>query len=129
MLTGAASSRRASRWASLTAAALLLTWAGENWSRDLELLEGAHELVLTDLVLPQGPTGRVSFAPCRNCTSVSLSLSPQTACFVDGEQQEFARFVDTVARLRTSATSAASFVGVFYEIGSSHVTRIEVVTR
>lgn len=129
MLTGPRISERTRGWLPFMAAALTLIGAGEALPRDLDLIEGAHELVLTDLILPPDATGRITFAPCRGCASVGLSLSAQTACFVDGQRQEFARFAESVKRLRVSGASGTAFVGLFYEIGSSRVTRIEVVTR
>lgn len=117
------------RAALLLAALLTLTVSLRTDGRDLVLTEGAYELVLTDIELPATATGRVAFRPCAGCARLNLPVTADTAYFIDGGRLGFTRFLESVTKLRASGARNTSFVGLYYAMDSSRVTRIEIVTR
>ncbi|HEY8520235.1 MAG TPA: hypothetical protein VIN61_09150 [Gammaproteobacteria bacterium] len=109
----------------LAVAAALL--CGEVWAaRTLEPIEGAHEVRLTDIVLPPGPVGSLIVRPCPECDPVSLLVDGNTTYSLAGQPPialaDFTVIAQQLLALESEETSSS--VGVFYLPGSMRATRI-----
>lgn len=96
-------------------------------ARDLEMLEGAYELVLDDIVLPGSTAGTAVLQPCADCDRVGLRVSSATRYLFNGRELPLPDFSVTIDALRDSADGAAAAVAVFYDLKTNEVTRIAVV--
>ena len=99
---------------------------GAAQARDLELIEGAYEAMLTDVTFPLTTTGTVSVRMCATCDSEVLPVNPNTAYVGVQGPVALEQFQAEVAALRSGPTSQTSMVGVFYNLQTNQVTRISL---
>jgi hypothetical protein len=98
-------------------------------ARELNPIEGAYELTLADIVLPQFQAGDVTFTACSNCSRIRLPTTADTAFRIDGARLALAPFLEATAALRSRGAAPSTLVTVFYALDGERATRIEILTR
>ncbi len=94
-------------------------------ARELTMIEGAQELALADVTLPQGIRGSVEFRRCDSCAATRLAVDAETVFELSGARLSLAQFLASVAALR-QAEGANALVTVHHALSSGRVTRISV---
>jgi hypothetical protein len=109
--------------------ALLLTLDTADAVRVIEQVEHPVELVLGDLTLPATADGdNISFSECPTCGISTHRLTTATVYKVNRQTVAFADFLRLVAEIRQKPDgNTRSFAGVFLDIASGRVTRVEVL--
>jgi hypothetical protein len=108
--------------------ALLVLAAGEAAAQHIEYVEGAHELVLSDIDIPTTDVGMLTFKPCRTCQRTALPLSAATQySLFGGATLTFAEFTAALAPIRNTPAAAKTGIAVFYDLGTRKVTRVTVL--
>lgn len=107
----------------VTAGALCVA-TGASATRVLELVEGAYEAMLADVVLPANAAGFVTFPPCSTCPPTSLGVDAETVYLVENVALPFADFIDAAAALTASGRARNAAVYVFYDLETKRVTRL-----
>jgi hypothetical protein len=96
--------------------------------RDIEYIEGAHELVLSDVDIPTADGGMLSFKPCRTCQRTTLPLSAATKySLVGGQTLTFAEFTAALTPIRHTPVAAKTGITVYYDLGTRKITRVTVL--
>jgi hypothetical protein len=95
-------------------------------ARTLELVEGAYELVLADVIMPASTAGTTIFKVCASCDSIGLPVNASTRYLIDGGELALPDFLEGVEEIR-QATGGDASVGVYYDLQTNRVTRIAVV--
>ena len=114
----------------LTAAILLACFNAAHAVRVLEAVENGVELALSELKLPTGETGNVSYTACTTCRVSVHRVTPETRYFVNGAElalADFLRIADEIDAIRNG--SETTLAGVFIDIQSGRVTRITLHRR
>lgn len=109
--------------------ALLMTLGTTASPRTLELIEGAYELVLSEVIMPINVNGTTFVRSCVTCPTIGIPVTPETEYHIDGRMLPLPRFREEIAALRVTANGNESGVGVFYGLDSGTVTRIKVYTQ
>jgi hypothetical protein len=86
---------------------------------------GIYELVLRDVIMPNGAAGTTVLKPCASCNSVGLPVHAGTRYEFAGQELALPEFLAAVEALRT-ATDGSAGVGVFYDLATNRVRRITV---
>jgi len=111
----------------LIAIAALLILGTANATRVLDQVENGFELTLADLNLPSAGGGTISFSACPRCGVNIHRLMDTTVFKVNGHEVPLLEFLRIAAEIRERPTDAAgTFAGVFLDIASGRVTRIEI---
>jgi len=97
---------------------------GASATRVLELIEGAYEAMLADVVLPASTAGFVTFPPCSTCPPTSLGVDNRTVYLVDGAALPFSDFIQAASLLTASGRAREAAVYVFYDLETKRVTRL-----
>ena len=95
-------------------------------AKDLELIEGAYEAMLPDVVFPLTTTGTVSVRMCTSCNTDVLNVNTNTAYIGESGPVSLPQFLAEVAELKSGPNSQSSMVGVFYNLQTNQVTRISL---
>jgi len=97
-------------------------------ARTLEIVEGAYEAVLSDVILPGSIAGTLIMKMCATCESTSLRVNSDTVYVgADGREKPLADFLIDANLLRDAAdVERSTGVGVFYDMESLRVTRIRL---
>ena len=112
----------------LVTIALLLTLDTAGAVRVIEQVEHPVELVLSELTLPAADGGNISFRECPTCGISTHRLTTATVYKVNRQTVAFADFLRLVAEIRQKPDgNTRSFAGVFLDIASGRVTRVEVL--
>lgn len=94
--------------------------------RTIELVENGIEAALGDVTLPGSLAGTVIVQSCETCEIRSLRVSAETRFFIGESNLPLAEFTSEVDRIRDTAGSDGTMVGIFYSRESGRVTRIRV---
>ena len=95
--------------------------------RVLEQVERAAELTLSQLTLPSGTDGTLSFKTCAECRTSSHRVTAVTKYLLDGREVPFEDFLVAVADIRKSRTAnERSTAAVYLDIATERVTRVSV---
>jgi len=98
-----------------------------NAARTLEMLEGAYETVLADVILPGSTAGTLIVRMCSTCDPIAMSVSSRTTYVGTTGPMTLADFLDHVSALRqTDTANSTTGVGVYYELGTTRVTRVSL---
>ena len=107
--------------------AALLALDTANATRVLDQVENGFELTLSDLNLPSQGGQTISFSACPRCGIDTRRLMDTTVFKVNGHEVPLEEFLRIAAQIRERPTDAArTFAGVFLDIASGRVTRIEL---
>ena len=107
--------------------AALLALDTASATRVLEQVENGVELMLGDLNLPTVSGQTISFSACPRCGVSTHRLTDTTVFKVNGHEVSFAEFLRIAAEIGDRPTGANNaFAGVFLDIASGRVTRIEI---
>jgi hypothetical protein len=112
---------------SILALALTLALATGVAADDFELIEGAYELSLTNVIMPNSQGGVVVFKTCPACESTGRAVDSRTSYLLDDRELPLADFLLAVEEIRASPGAKAAFVGVYYDLKTNAITRIRVV--
>jgi hypothetical protein len=112
---------------SIFALALALTLATGAAARDFELIEGAYELSLTNVIMPNSQAGVVVFKDCGACESTGRAVGTGTRYLIGERELPLPDFLAAVEELRASPGAQNSFVGVYYDLKTNAITRIAVI--
>jgi hypothetical protein len=112
---------------SILALALTLALATGAAANDFELLEGAYELSLTNVILPNSQGGVVVFKTCRDCESTGRAVDSRTRYLLGDRELPLPDFLAAVEEIRASPGAQSTFVGVYYDLKTNAITRIMVV--
>jgi len=93
-------------------------------TRVLELIEGAYEAFLADVVLPASTAGFVTLPPCSTCPPISLGVDASTLYVVESSAVAFPDFVVEANTLARSGRARRAAVYVFYDLDTKRVTRL-----
>ncbi len=93
-------------------------------TRVIELIEGAYEALLADVVLPASTAGFVTLPPCSTCPPTSLGVDSNTVYLVENAALPFADFLAAAGALIGSGRGRDAAVYVFYDLETKRVTRI-----
>jgi hypothetical protein len=111
----------------LIAIAALLALGTAHATRVLDQVENGFELTLADLHLPAAGGETISFSACPRCGINTHRLTDTTVFKVNGRQVPLAEFLRITAQVsERPADAARTFAGVFLDIASGRVTRIEL---
>jgi len=112
----------------LATIALVLTLDTAGAARVLEQPERPVELSLGELTLPSGDGGNLSFKACPQCGLSSHRTTSETVYRVNGQTLLFAEFVRAVEMIRDQPNgNDKAIAGVFLDVASGRVTRVEVL--
>lgn len=111
----------------LIAIAALLTLGTAHATRVLDQAENGFELSLGDLNLPAAGGETISFSACPRCGLSTHRLMDTTVFKVNGQVVPRAEFLRIAAQISERPSAAVrTFAGVFLDIASARVTRIEL---
>jgi len=110
--------------AAIVAAISLVAASAASATRVLELVEGAYESLLADVVLPATAAGFVTLPPCSTCPPTSLGVGAETVYLIENAAVPFADFVDAAAAVTASGRARRAAVYVFYDLETKRVTRL-----
>ena len=111
----------------LIAIAALLVLDTASATRVIEQTESSVELTLGDLNLPTISGEMISFSACPTCSVSTHRLTDTTVFKVNGNQVPFAEFLRIAAEISDRSSGADNtFAGVFLDVASGRVTRIEI---
>jgi hypothetical protein len=105
----------------------LLLAAGAAAQNDFELIEGAYESSLANVIMPNNAGGVVVFKTCRACESTGRAVDSRTRYLLGDRELPLADFLVAVEEIRASPGAQAAFVGVYYDLKTNAITRIMVV--
>jgi hypothetical protein len=108
---------------------LALAASASHAGRTLELVEGAHELVLGNVIMPDSASGLAVFKLCTSCEPTGVQVGAQTRYFINDRELELGAFLEEVGLIRETDGSDALGVGIYYELQTNRVSRIVVHTR
>ena len=108
-----------------TAVAALCIGAAQ--ARDLDLLEGAYEASLGEVVMPRSIAGTTAVRPCSSCPTVGLPVNGSTVFQVSGQSLALADFLLAVDDIHDREGGSSALVAVYYAIDTNTVTRINVL--
>jgi hypothetical protein len=108
------------------ALAALALWASAAATRLIEQPEGSYEAFLVDVVLPTSTAGHVVFKPCRECSSLSLRVTPETSYRIQRSAVPLGDLARAAADLAASGRAARTAVYVFYDVESELVNRLVI---
>jgi hypothetical protein len=112
---------------SILALGLALTLAAGAVANDFELIEGAYELSLANVILPDSQGGVVVFKTCRDCESAGRAVSSRTRYLLGERELALPDFLAAVDEIRASPSGKSAFVGVYYDLKTNAITRIVVI--
>lgn len=112
---------------SIFALALALTLATSAAANDFELIEGAYELSLSNVIMPNSQAGVVVFKTCRACESTGRAVGTRTRYLIGERELPLPDFLAAIEEIRASAGAQGAFVGVHYDLKTNAITRIRVV--
>jgi hypothetical protein len=95
--------------------------------RVVKILEKSYELELRDVSFPSDALGSITVRPCDTCSYTAHTTTASTIFLVNDKPVVYDDFVKTVDERRK--TSRPTFVGVYYDIESKHVTRVSLKAR
>ena len=96
-------------------------------AKTFEAIEGAHEAVLADVILPGGTSGTLIFKLCDSCDATSLSVDSSTVYNGSNGPMPLAEFRDYVAEIRLNpAANQNTAVGIYFNLDTNRVTRVSV---
>lgn len=95
-------------------------------AQSLELVEGTAELSLSNISFPNTAGGFVSFTACEACDTKRMQVDSGTVYIGLSGQVTLTDFLSDVAQLRATEPGRETFVGLFYDLNSSRVTRIKL---
>jgi hypothetical protein len=111
----------------ILALTLALGLNGISVARDLQMVEGAYELALNDILLPANTRDTAAFKPCESCDTVRLRVSDATRYLFGSRPQALPEFLVSVDRLRQREGAAGTAAaGVYYDLRTKQITRIVV---
>jgi len=96
-------------------------------ARVLEQVERAVELRLSQLTLPGGTDGTLSFRTCADCRVGSHRVSATTKYLLDGSEvplEDFRRAIEEIRKSR--AANESTIAAVFLDLATERVTRVSV---
>jgi hypothetical protein len=108
---------------------LALAAGATHAQRTLELIEGAHELVLGDVILPDSSSGLAVFKLCASCEPKGLQVASSTRYLINDRELDLGAFLEAVELVRDSDGGDATGVGLYYDLKTNRVTRIVVLAR
>lgn len=86
-------------------------------------VELAHEVPLTEFVVPVTQNGTLNFRECEGCTSYSARLTPSTIYIVNGNRVELAEFRTQVNAARSRENRS---VTILQHLETNTVTSIRI---
>ena len=90
-------------------------------------LEDAYELQLSEVTLPASGTGSISFRSCSSCETSAMRLNATTKYRLNGVELALPDFLAAAARIREAEDADEnSSITVFFNIQSRRLTRIEL---
>lgn len=108
----------------IVAAGVFATATCASATRVLELIEGAYEAILADVVLPASTAGFVTVPPCSTCPPTTLGVDAQTVYLLENRAVPFVDFVDAAGTVQRSGRARRAAVYVFYDLDTKRVTRL-----
>jgi hypothetical protein len=94
-------------------------------TRVLEQPEGAYELKLENVVLPQSTAGYVIFKTCAACDQTSMNVAASTVYLVERSAVSLAAFLEAAESFRQMDDGGGiTAVYVFYDVESRRVNRL-----
>lgn len=90
---------------------------------DFEVVEEAHEIMLSDLQLPIEETGMIAFKECAECTYQRVDVSKGTEYRINGKAVPLKDFREAMAMV---AEPDNKFVGVLRHVRRNQVTVVWV---
>jgi hypothetical protein len=112
---------------SIYALALTLVVATGFAQNDFQLIEGAYELSLPNVIMPNSQGGVVVFKSCRACESTGRAVDSRTRYLLGDTELPLSEFLVAVEEMRASPSAKGVFVGVYYDLKTDAITRIRVV--
>jgi hypothetical protein len=111
----------------LVAAALLCLVNTAGAVRVLEQLEKPVELTVSQITLPTGETGTLSFKECDECRTSSHRVTSATKYLLNGREVPLADFLIVIEEIRSNRRVAETTnAAVFLDIATERVTRVSV---
>ena len=111
----------------LIAAALFALANSAGAVRVLEPVERAAELTLSQLTLPAGTDGTLSFRTCADCRLSSHRVTATTKYLLDGSELPLEDFRRAIEEIRESrAANDSTTAAVFLDLATERVTRVSV---
>jgi len=96
-------------------------------AQTLQLVEGAHELFLADVIFPSSIAGNVTFKICSSCDTQVLPVDSGTAFVGPAGAVSLDEFRNLVAEIRSTPNgNQTTAVGVFYNLETNRVTRVSL---
>ena len=111
------------------AVVLSLIIGGSAAARTLEVLEGAYELTLAEIVMPLSPVGTAFVTACPTCSSIGVPVTPNTRYEINGRSMPLRDFLEEVAAIRVRSDGNESGVGLLYDLQTSQATKIFVIAK
>jgi hypothetical protein len=107
--------------------ALASLLCGTASAKTLELVEGAYEAALDDVILPGSVAGTLILQVCDSCDAISLPVNSDTVYIGTSGAMSLADFRDHVADIRqNAAASQTTAVGVYYNLETNRITRVSL---
>lgn len=112
-------------FALISLAALGLSSAASG--QTLQITESAHELTLTDVILPSSTAGTLIYKSCAECDSVGVSVRQSTRYIAPTGEMSLVDFKDYIIDLKASTPEGSPiYVTVFRSTDDGSVSRVKI---
>lgn len=109
----------------ISLAALGLSGAAS--SQTLEITESAHELTLSNVILPSSTAGTLIYKSCAECDSVGAQVRQNTRYVAPAGEMALADFREYIIELNaTNSPESEIYVTVFRSVADGTVSRVKV---